>query len=148
MLRKAGKEVITQRPLLYRAKTKGKEGANQNGNWYKGQVFINSGGRRKIEEERLTTHLKKLEAEEAIKKGNPAEPVDSILNIATSRKKAPETKRQANGDENSIHLYQAKTEAKYQDEAKDQARTGVGTNLGQAGRETAAKYQADKEAKH
>ena len=51
--------------------------------------------RMKIEEERLATHLKKLEAEDVIEKGNPAEPVDSTLNIAISKKKASESKRQA-----------------------------------------------------
>ena len=68
-LRNAGKEVVTERPPLHRAKTKGKEGANQNGNGYKGLVVTDSVGRRKIEEERLATHLKKLKAEDAIERG-------------------------------------------------------------------------------
>ena len=80
-LRKAGKEVVTGRPPLLRAKTKGKEGAKPNGNGYKGPVFTNREGRMKIEEERLAVHLKKLKAEDTIEKRKPAEPVDSILNI-------------------------------------------------------------------
>ena len=62
-LRNAGKEVVTERPPLHRAKTKGKEGANQNSNGYKGPVFTNRVGRMKMEEERLATHLKNLEAD-------------------------------------------------------------------------------------
>jgi hypothetical protein len=113
MLRKAGKEVVTERPPLRRVKTKGKEEANQIFNRYKGPVFTDRVGRMKVEElklryeegfkpvpparypvpyhyqERLATHLKKLEAEDVIKKVNPAEHVDCILNIAISEKKAP-----------------------------------------------------------
>ena len=59
-----------------------------------------------------------------------------------------EAKYQADGDRNDGPWYQAKTEARYKDEAKYHARTGVGTNLCQAGEETEAKYQADEEAKH
>ena len=38
-------------------------------------------------QERLTTQLRKLKAEGMIKRVNPAEPVDCILNIAISEKK-------------------------------------------------------------
>ena len=39
-------------------------------------------------QERLATHLRKLKAEDVIERVNPAEPVDCILNIAISEKKA------------------------------------------------------------
>ena len=39
-------------------------------------------------QERLATHLMKLKAEDVIKRANPAEPVDCILNITISEKKA------------------------------------------------------------
>ena len=38
-------------------------------------------------QERLATHLRKLEAEGVVEKVNPAEPIDCILNIAISEKK-------------------------------------------------------------
>ena len=62
-----------------------------------------------------------------------------------AKTKEDEAQHQA---ETGSSLDQAKTEAKYQDEAKYHARTGVGTDFGQAGKETEAKYQADDEAKH
>ena len=110
-LRKAGKEVITERPPLLRVKTKGKEEANQIVNRYKGPVFMDRVGRMIVEavkiryedgfkpvqlarypvpyhyQERLAIHLRKLEAEGVVKRVNPAEPVDCILNIAISEKK-------------------------------------------------------------
>ena len=39
MLRQAGRNVITERPLLHRVKTKGKEEANRIVNGYKEPVF-------------------------------------------------------------------------------------------------------------
>jgi hypothetical protein len=81
-------------------------------NRYKGPVFTDRVGRMKVEEvklryedgfkpvqparypvpyhyqERLATNLRKLKAEDVIERVNPAEPVDCILNIAISEKKA------------------------------------------------------------
>ena len=48
-LRKAGKEVITERPPLHRVKTKGKEEAMRIVNRYKGPVFMDKVGRMKME---------------------------------------------------------------------------------------------------
>ena len=85
-------------------------------------------------QERLATHLKKLKAE------------DMILNIAISEKKAQGSIRitntdcQADGNRNFCLPYQAENK---EDEAKDQAKTGVGTNYGQAENKTEAKHQAD-----
>ena len=111
MLRKAGKEVITERPPLHKVKTKGKEEATEIINRYKGPVFTDRVGKMKVEEvelrykdgfklvqparypvpyhyqERMATHLRKLEAEGVAERVNPAEPVDCILNIAISEKK-------------------------------------------------------------
>ena len=52
-LRKAGKEVITKRPLLHKVKTKGKEEAMRIVNRYKGPVFTDKVGRMKIEAVKL-----------------------------------------------------------------------------------------------
>ena len=95
-LRKAGKEVITERPPLHKVKTKGKEEATKIVNGYKGSVFTDRVGKMKIEavelkfedgfkpvqrarypvlyhyRERLATHLRKLEAEGVVEKVNPA----------------------------------------------------------------------------
>ena len=93
-LRKAGKEVITERLPLHKVKTKGKEEANQIVNRYKGPVFTDRVGRMKVKEvelryedgfkpvqparyqvlyhyrERLATHLRKLEAEGLVERVN------------------------------------------------------------------------------
>ena len=53
MLRKADKEVVTERPPLRKVKTKGKEEANQILNRYKGPVFTDRVGRMKVEEVKL-----------------------------------------------------------------------------------------------
>ena len=95
-LRKAGKEVITERPPLHKVKTKGKEEATKIVNGYKGSVFTDRVGKMKMEavelkfedrfkpvqparypvpyhyQERLATHLRKLEAEGVVEKVNPA----------------------------------------------------------------------------
>ena len=110
-LRKAGKEVITKRPPIHKVKTKVKEEATRIVNRYKGPVFTDRVGKMKMEvvelkykdgfklvqparypvpyhyQEGLVTHLRKLEAEGAVERVNPAEPIDCILNIAISEKK-------------------------------------------------------------
>ena len=48
-LRKAGKEVITEGPILHKVKTKGKEEAMRIINRYKGLVFIDKAGKMKME---------------------------------------------------------------------------------------------------
>ena len=53
MLRKAGKEVITERPPLHKVETKGKEEANRIVNGYKGPVFTDRVGRMKVEAVKL-----------------------------------------------------------------------------------------------
>ena len=110
-LRKAGKEVITKRPPRHRVKTKGEEEATKILNGYNGLVFTDREGKMKMEtvelkdedgckpvqparypvpyhyQERLATHLRKLEAEGVVERVNPAEPIDCTLNIAISEKK-------------------------------------------------------------
>ena len=104
-LRKAGKEVITTKPPLHKVKTKGKEEAVRIINRYKGPVFTDKVGKMKIEvkyeagfkparypvpyhyQERLATHLRKVEAEGVVEKVNLVEPINCILNIAISEKK-------------------------------------------------------------
>ena len=110
-LRKAGKEVITERPPRRRVKTKGEEEATKIINGYKGPVFTDREGKMKMEtvelkdedgckpvqparypvpyhyQERLATHLRKLEAEGVVERVNPAEPINCTLNIAISEKK-------------------------------------------------------------
>ena len=93
-------------------------------------------------QERLATHLKKLEAEDVIERVNPAEPIDCILNIAISKKvqgsiRIANKDYQADGNKNFCLPYQA------EDEAKDEAKTSVGSNFCQAENETKAKCQAD-----
>ena len=111
MLRKAGKEVITERPPPQKVKTKGKEETNWIINGYKRLVFTDRAGRMRIEmvrlkykdgykpvqparyqvpyhyQEKRATHLKKLEAEGVVERVNQEEPVDGILNIASSENK-------------------------------------------------------------
>ena len=48
-LRKAGKEVITERDPRHRVKTKGKEEATKIGNRYKGPVLTDREGKMKME---------------------------------------------------------------------------------------------------
>ena len=48
-LRKAGKEVITERPPRHRVKTKGEEETNKIVNGYKGPVFTDREGKMKME---------------------------------------------------------------------------------------------------
>ena len=110
-LRKAGNEVITERPSPHKVNTKGKEEATNIVNRYKGPVFTDRLGKMKMEvvefkyedrfkpvqlarypvpyhyQERLATHLRKLEAEGMVERVSPAEPIDCILNNAISEKK-------------------------------------------------------------
>ena len=110
-LRKVGKEVITERLPLHKVKTKGKEEVMRIFNRYKGPVFTDKVGKLKMEavklkyeagfkpvwparypvpfqyQERLGTHLRKMEAEGLIEKVKPAEPIDCSLNITISEKK-------------------------------------------------------------